>query len=453
MAADKPTIAIIGGGISGVVLTIGLVRRGLNVQLYEQAHAFGEVCPSTKLAVTKYSLPCCLSKIGAGVAFSPNAVRAMRVCSPDIYAAFEKVVTHNQWPSKKNVWFDFQDGYDKNAKVGEEKLLFSLTNEDGANAAHRAHFLDEMVKLVPEGVTHFKKHLDTIEQPASGDGKLTMKFHDGTTAEADAIIGGDGIKSRTRAWMLGGDDVPGAAPVYTHKYAYRGLIPMQRAVEALGDDNAKNGKMHLGKDGHILTFPVDHGSTMNVVAFRTNDAEWPDAKRLTLPTKKEHVYEDFKDFGPTVQKIIDMLEPNLDCWAIFDTGAHPMPAYNKGRVCVLGDAGHATSPHHGAGAGICIEDAAVMADLLAEQSVHERGAKGFEAAFQAFSDCRKERTQWLVQSSRRSGDLYEWRADGVGNDVEKIHAECKERNEQIWNAQIDDMIAEAKSSLATKLKA
>ena len=44
------------------------------------------------------------------------------------------------------------------------------------------------------------------------------------------------------------------------------------------------------------------------------------------------------------------LEPNLDCWAIFDTGAHPMPAYNKGRVCCVGDAAHATSPHHGAGA-------------------------------------------------------------------------------------------------------
>lgn len=373
----------------------------------------------------------------------------MQACSPDVYEAFEKVVTHNQWP-KKNVWFDFQDGYDKDSKVGEEKLLFTLTNDYGANSVHRAHFLDEVVKLVPEGVTHFKKHLDTIEPRE--DEMVTLRFHDGTTAEADAVVGCDGIKARTRAWMLG-EDHPGAAPVYTHKYAYRGLIPMQRAVDALGDDNAKNGKMHLGKDGHILTFPVDHGSTMNVVAFKTNDNAWPDPQKLTLASKKEHVYEDFKGFGPTVQKIIDMLEPNLDCWAIFDTGAHPMPAYNKGRACVLGDAGHATSPHHGAGAGICIEDAAVMADLLAEPGVLKAGAKGFEAAFQAFSDSRKERTQWLVQSSRRTGDLYEWRAEGVGQDIEKIHAECKERNDQIWNGQIDEMIAEAKQRLARILKA
>jgi len=385
-------------------------------------------------------------EIGAGVAFSPNSVRAMKACSPDIYHAFEKVNTKNQWPEKEKVWFDFQDGYDKDSPVGKERLLFTLENDYGANSVHRAHFLDEMVKLLPDGVTSFKKHLDTIEQP-EGDGRIVIKFGDGTTAEADAVIGCDGIKSRTRAWMLG-DGHPGASPVYTYKYAYRGLIPMQRAVEALGEDNAKNGKMHLGQDGHVLTFPVNHGETLNVVAFHTTDKPWPSETHLTLPSQKEHVYEDFKDFGPTVHKIIDMLEPNLDCWAIFDTNAHPMLAYNKGRVCVLGDAGHATSPHHGAGAGICIEDAAVMAELLASSEVQSNGAEGLRKVFQVFSDVRKERTQWLVSSSRRTGDLYEWRADGVGKDISKIHTECKERDDKIWNFQINDLIKDAKQKLS-----
>ncbi|KAI7222437.1 putative salicylate hydroxylase [Hortaea werneckii] len=428
MTPEKPTIAIIGGGISGATLAIALIRRGINVTIYEQAHAFGE--------------------IGAGLAFAPNSIRAMQACSPDIYNAFQKVCATNQSPSKKNIWFEFSNSMDQTQEVGQEKHLFTLSSEIGANAVHRAHFLDELVKLIPEGVTQFKKHLDTIEQP-SADSKVTMKFHDGTTAEADAVIGCDGIKARTRAWMLG-DDHPGAPPVYTYKYAYRGLIPMERAVEALGEDSAKNSKMHLGKDGHVLTFPVDHGSTMNVVAFRTTDKDWKHPK-LTVPSQKEHVYEDFKDFGPTVKKIIDMLEPNLDCWAIFDTGAHPMPAYNKGRVCCLGDAAHATSPHHGAGAGICIEDAAVMADLLADPQVHAAGSKGLAAAFQAFSGTRKERTQWLVQSSRREGDLYEWRADGVDDDFEKIHQECKQRCETIWDGQINDMMREAKSRLNSML--
>ncbi|KAK0247641.1 hypothetical protein B0A54_15791 [Friedmanniomyces endolithicus] len=405
MANNSPNIAIVGGGISGLVLAIALLRRGIKVQVYEQAHAFGE--------------------IGAGVAFGPNSVRAMQTCSPDIHAAFHKVATRNQWPDKRNVWFDFMDGYDKDAPL---------------------------VKLVPDGVAHFKKHLDTIELP-TGDGKVKLLFHDGTEAEADAVIGCDGIKSRTRAWMLGGDDKPGAAPVYTYKYAYRGLIPMQRAVDELGEDNAKNAKMHLGQDGHILTFPVNHGETMNVVAFHATEDDWPDARHLTRSTEKKHVYEDFKDFGPTVQKIIDLLEPNLDCWAIFDTGDHPMEAYNKSRVCCLGDAAHATSPHHGAGAGICIEDAAVMAELLAMPGVAQAGIRGLEAAFRVFSECRRERTQWLVQSSRRTGDLYEWRAEGVGRDVGKIYEECKERDERIWDSQIEELVVEAKESLAAILGA
>ncbi|WPH02183.1 Hypothetical protein R9X50_00503800 [Acrodontium crateriforme] len=430
MNPTQPVIAVVGGGISGVILTIALTRRGLNVQLYEQAAKFGE--------------------IGAGVAFGPNAVRAMGVCSPDVTRAFETVVTRNQSPEKQQVWFDFCDGF-SDYPVGEEKVLFTLANEMGVMSVHRANFLDAMVKLVPDGITQFNKRLESIEEPDSLNDKVKIKFQDGTEALADAVIGCDGIKSRTRAWMLG-QNHPGAKPVYTHKYAYRGLIPMEKAIEALGEQNAKNAKMHLGRDGHFLTFPVQGGKTMNVVAFRTKSDPWPDQSRMTKPSTKEAAFADFKDFGPTVQKIIELLEPNLDIWGIFDTGDHPMAAYNKGRVCVVGDAAHATSPHHGAGAGICIEDSAVLAELLASPEIRAAGMRGFEAAFQIFSDCRKERTQWLVQSSRRSGDLYEWRAKGVEDDFEKIGAECKERCEKIWDGQIEDMCHDALSCVATALQ-
>lgn len=207
----------------------------------------------------------------------------------------------------------------------------------------------------------------------------------------------------------------------------------------------------MGQDGHFLTFPVDHGATMNVVAFKVDPGEWPSTTRLTLPSKKEDVYHDFKDFGATVHKIIDMLEPDLDRWAIFDTGSNPMPYYNKGKVVVLGDAGHATSPHHGSGAGMCIEDAAIMAELIIDPRVAENGDKGLAAAFKAYSDQRLERTQWLVQSSRRSGDLYEWRAEGVGRDMKKIEQECRERDETIWNGQVKEYIEEAKELLGKAL--
>ena len=237
-------IAIVGGGISGLVLAIALHRRGVQCHIYEQAAHFGE--------------------IGAGVAFGPNAGRAMKICAPEVFAAFERVATRNQSPEKRDVWFDWLDGYHDD-EVGKETYCFKQVNETGANSVHRAHFLDELVKAAPEGLASFGKHLEDIEEQGE---RLLLRFHDGSTAPADAVVGCDGIKSRVRQILLGGRNHPSAQPVYTHKYAYRGLIPMETAAAALGDENARNAKMHMGKDGHILTFPVNHGRTMNVVAFK-----------------------------------------------------------------------------------------------------------------------------------------------------------------------------------------
>lgn len=66
-----------------------------------------------------------------------------------------------------------------------------------------------------------------------------MKFGDGSVAEADAILGCDGVRSRTRAIMVG-EDHPAAEASYTHKYAYRGLAPMSQASMALGVERAMN---------------------------------------------------------------------------------------------------------------------------------------------------------------------------------------------------------------------
>lgn len=67
----------------------------------------------------------------------------------------------------------------------------------------------------------------------------------------------------------------------------------------------------------------------------------------------------------------------------------------KGRVCIAGDAAHAASPHHGAGAGMGVEDNLVLAALLAEvaSSSTANRAAAICAAFTAYSDIRKERTQ------------------------------------------------------------
>lgn len=225
--SSKPFhVAIIGGGIAGITLAIALHHRGIPLTIYEQAPVFGEV--------------------GAGVSFSPNAVQAMKVCHSGIHDAFEKVCTRNLWPSKRDVWFDYLDGYnhtgtEEKGKAGQE-TKFTIRNGLGQNGVHRAHFLDEMVRLIPSEIARFNKHLESVDE--SENGRLVMRFSDGSAEEADVVIGCDGIKSRVRGLIVG-EGHASAAPSFTHKYAYRGLVPMEKAIEAIGEELASNSCMHV----------------------------------------------------------------------------------------------------------------------------------------------------------------------------------------------------------------
>lgn len=215
-------VAIVGGGIAGLTLAIALNSRSIPVTLYEQASSFGE--------------------IGAGVSFSPNAIQAMKVCHQGIYEAFEKVCTRNLWPSKQKVWFDYVDACSDVMSSDAVATAFTISNSLGQNGVHRAHFLDEAVKLFPKQLARFGKRLQNITEDHNG--RLVMHFDDGTVAEADAIIGCDGIKSRVRQAIVGTDH-PSAKPVYTHKYAYRGLVPMEDACAAVGEERAQNACIYV----------------------------------------------------------------------------------------------------------------------------------------------------------------------------------------------------------------
>ncbi|KAL4788383.1 hypothetical protein BJX76DRAFT_345001 [Aspergillus varians] len=381
-------VAIVGGGIAGLSLAIALHHHDISVNLYEQASAFSEV--------------------GAGVSFGPNTVEAMKLCDIGIYNAFKKVCTKNLWPAKDNVGFDYLDGYTHNED--EQNFAFTITNSLEQTGVHRAHFIDELVKLIPGEIAQLNKRLEGIEERPD-DGKLVLKFADGAQEEADVVIGCDGIKSRVRQ-ILVGEDHPSAHPSYTHKYAHRGLVPMNKAIKAIGEELASNSCMHaqkMGPSNHMPTFPVNAGQTLNIVAFHTTPDPWNEYPRLTRDGTREEALRDFAGYGP-----------NLSIWAIFDL-TNPVPTFSKSRLAISGDAAHATSPYHGTGAGFCLEDTAILARIREDHG-------DLEAVLAVFDASRRERTQWLVQSSRFISDCYEWRADEVGRDFAKIEEEISWRN-------------------------
>jgi len=272
----------------------------------------------------------------------PNAARAMKLIDPAIYAGFMGCATNNGWPDRQNYWFSFRKGQDTSSKFGTRFL--DLFCETGQTSVHRARFLDELVALIPPEIAHFGKRFEGVDE---NDGHLVLRFADGTTAQHDALIGCDGIKSKVRAAVLGKDH-PAANAVFSGKYAYRGLIPMEDAAALMGDELARNSQMYLGHGGHILTFPIEHGKTMNVVAFGTKaDGKWEDPEWVK-PMDRDAMFKDYEGWVESTRQILSLMQ-KPDIWALFN---HlPAPTYFKNRTCLLGDAAHASTPHNGAGAG------------------------------------------------------------------------------------------------------
>lgn len=91
-----------------------------------------------------------------------------------------------------------------------------------------------------------------------------------------------------------------------------------------------------------------------------------------------------------------------------------------------------------------------MASLLASE--HIQSPADLDAVFTTFNEHRKERGQWLVQSSRWIGDCYEWRANGIGNDFAKIEREINERNGIIANVDVQLWCKEAVEDLTKRLE-
>lgn len=91
----------------------------------------------------------------------------------------------------------------------------------------------------------------------------------------------------------------------------------------------------------------------------------------------------------------------------------------------------------------------MLAELLDDECVDSHRA--LEAAFATFDSQRRARGEWLMRSSRLCGDMYEWSADGIGRDFNKIKSEVSIRNGVIADVNVKNMCHEAKTELGMRL--
>ncbi|KAI9791591.1 MAG: hypothetical protein M1816_003677 [Peltula sp. TS41687] len=418
---SKPfNIAIVGGGIGGLALAIGLRYRGIAAQVYEAAPVFTEV--------------------GAGIGFDPNSVEAMTLIDPAIRVAYNRLAIKKTRKEDADTWLTFRCG------LGEPGLIARVrtaNSEKTFSSVHRAHFLDALIDLLPEEVAHLGKRLVEIEDRPSNPVRLL--FEDGSTAEADAVVGCDGVRSTVRQLMLGNQTILDDL-TFSGKCAYRGLVPMAKAKEALGDYLAGSSSMYLGPGAHVLTYPIDLGNTVNVVAFKDKpDGVW-EHDRWIVKKKKEEMRRDFYGWGKPVQAILQLMD-DPDLWALFDH--RPAPTYYKGRVAILGDAAHTSTPHQGAGAGQALEDAFILSTVLADEKV--MSTSDVPAALHAYDAIRRPRSQKVVSTSRTAGETYAFRGP-AGNDLEKVREELLTRYSWIWDEDMSRQAEDARAVLAQILR-
>lgn len=429
----KPfNIAIVGGGIGGVSLALNLAAQNVPFRIYESAASFGE--------------------IGAGVTFGPNVIRAMHGISPAMLRAYAKHVTTNEPPELAGAFLTYRRGCPVGGVEGEDyrdwvpEKLFNLTGQvqevDGMNfpvrcSVHRAHLLDELVRLLPEATASFGKTLvDLHENPEAEGGDVILSFAGGSTETASAVIGCDGIKSVVRKHLHG----PQAQAEYSGFFGYRAMAPRAEFERVLGRELTETGNHFLYRNGYTIAYPVDHGSAVNMFATCVQPgSRWTD-KAWKVPSSTDELLRDLDGWHPGLLELL-VKHGNGEKWAMFHSPHDKF--YFRGRIALLGDAAHATTPHMGAGAGMAIEDAFILGRLLgcAQDSV------AIPRVLEIYDSVRRPRTQEVVRESKDNVARYIAISDAEGENLEWLKEESHSKFWTIFDFDLKQSLSDAMSVL------
>ena len=309
-----PRIAIIGGGIAGLTAAVALARNGLAADVYEQAPA--------------------LEEAGAGVGLWPNAMAALEPIGLAEKAARLAVTVARQGVRRSDGTWLMYFPWD---------LMVERWGA-GVTLVHRAELQQLLAAELDPAAIHLGARCTGIED---GDEGVTARFADGRVAQADVLVGADGVRSVVRHALFG------PAPLH-----YRGYVTVRGITAAGSVPLPADGAETWGRGARFGLGPT---SGDRIIWWATwNTQAGADDGGDTAARMREL----FGTWHDPIPAIIDTLPKTAGIRSdICDR--RPTRTWSRGRVALLGDAIHPMTPDLGQGACQAIMDATTLASCLA----------------------------------------------------------------------------------------
>lgn len=341
---------IIGAGIGGLSAAIALNRIGWDISVHE----------------SRSDIPL----TGAGLGIGANAFHSLR------HLGMEEHVRRIMNPVKE-IQFKNERGRTLNRML-TDKVTQHIGNDN--YTVHRGELMQVLSRAVPEGALKLGSSCVRIEQDGS---QVRAWFADGSRDEGDLLIGADGIRSAIRSHLF-----PNATLRYAGYTCFRGVVKLPESFQ----HNHHISIETWGGDGRFGLVPLAGNRIYwyACVNAAPNDETF---KLYTVEDLASH-FAQYHDPIPQVLRLPQ--EEHLLLHDIYDLS--PLPSYSKGRVVLLGDAAHATTPNMGQGAGQALEDACVLMNRL-------RGSADMNQALLGYNRDRIGRTAAITRMSRWIGRL------------------------------------------------
>jgi len=341
-------VLIVGAGIGGLTAALALLRRGLDVEVYEQAAE--------------------LKEVGAGLQLSANGTRVFyELGVGERLKALSCEVSGKEirlWNTGET-WKAFDLG-----KVSLERYGYPYFT------VYRPDLLEVLAAAIGRERIHLGAKCAGFTQT---DENVQLQFENHSPVIGDVLIGADGVHSQIRQRLFGGD-----RPQFTGIVVWRGIVPMEDLPQHM---RRMVGSNWVGPGAHVVHYPLRAGKVMNFVGALER-SDWQVESWSARGTTAE-LAADFEGWHGDIQALIRNI-PVPYKWALMTRP--PMERWTEGRVTLLGDACHSMVPFLAQGAVMAIEDGFILARCLEKYEGAARALREYEQA-------RRERTRKAVEGS------------------------------------------------------